>query len=51
MSDPLQGYLVSLLVKLAAMAAIASVLARSNSFKAMLMRESRTVYQRLSLAL
>ncbi|MGD0868075.1 MAG: sensor histidine kinase [Bryobacteraceae bacterium] len=51
MSDPLQGYLVSLLVKLAAMAAIASVLARSNSFKAMLMRESRTLHQRLSLAL
>src|ERR1022692_2333270 len=51
MSDPLQGYLVSLLVKLAAMAAIASVLARSNSFKAMLMREGRTVHQRLSLAL
>jgi two-component system LytT family sensor kinase len=51
MSDPLQGYLVSLLVKLAAMAAIASVLARSNSFKAMLMRESRTINQRLSLAL
>jgi two-component system, LytTR family, sensor kinase len=51
MSDPLQGYLVSLLVKLAAMAAIASVIARSNSFKAMLMEESRGLRQRLSLAL
>src|ERR1039457_3885656 len=51
MSDPLQGYLVSLLVKLTAMAAIASVLARSSSFKAMLMKESRTLRQRLSLAL
>jgi two-component system LytT family sensor kinase len=42
--------LVSLLVKLAAMAAIASVVARSNTFKSMLMRETRTLPQRLSLA-
>ncbi|MGD0666972.1 MAG: histidine kinase [Bryobacteraceae bacterium] len=47
----LQGYLVSLLVKLATMAAIASVLARSNRFKAMLMRENRTLGQRLELAI
>jgi len=47
----LQGYLVSLLVKLATMAAIASVLARSNRFKAMLMRENRTIGQRLELAI
>ena len=47
----LQGYLVTLLVKLAAMAAIASVLARSNRFKAMLMRENRTLGQRLELAI
>jgi len=46
----LQGYLVSLLVKLATMAAIASVLARSNRFKAMLMRENRSLSQRLELA-
>ena len=46
-----EGYLVSLLVKLAAMAAIASVLARSNRFKAMLMRENRTLGQRLELAM
>jgi len=44
-------YLVSLLVKLAAMASIASVLARSNAFKALLLRENRTMRQRLSLAL
>ncbi len=47
----LQGYLVSLLVKLAAMAAIASILARSNRFKAMLMRENRTLGKRLELSI
>jgi len=41
----------SLLVKLAAMASIASVLARSNSFKSMLMRETRTLRQRTALSL
>jgi len=46
-----ETYLVSLLVKLAAMASVASVLARSSSFKAMLMRENRTLSQRLSLSL
>jgi len=40
-----------LLVKLAAMASIASVLARSNSFKSMLMRETRTLNQRAALSL
>ena len=49
MSD-IQGYLVTLLVKLATMAAVASVLARVNTFKSMLMREDRTMNQRLSLA-
>jgi two-component system LytT family sensor kinase len=44
-------YLVSLLVKLAAMASIASVLARSNAFKALLLRENRAMKQRLSLSL
>jgi len=44
-------YLVSLLVKLAAMASIASVLARSGAFKALLLRENRDLRQRLSLAL
>src|SRR6516164_4022755 len=40
-----------LLVKLAAMASIASVLARFNSFKSLLMGESRTLHQRASLSL
>jgi len=40
-----------LLVKLAAMASIASLLARSNSFKSMLMRETRTFGERASLSL
>ncbi|MEO8596585.1 MAG: histidine kinase, partial [Candidatus Solibacter sp.] len=40
-----------LLVKLAAMASIASVLARSNSFKSLLMGENRTLRQRVSLSL
>ena len=44
-------YLVSLLVKLAAMASIASVLARSGAFKALLMRENRGMKQRLALSL
>jgi len=47
----LEGYLVSLLVKLAVMAAVASVVARSNTFKSMLMRENRTLKERLTLAL
>src|SRR5437764_4939159 len=40
-----------LLVKLAAMASIASLLARSNTFKSMLMRETRTLNQRAGLSL
>ena len=39
-----------LLVKLAAMASIASLLARSNSFKTMLMRETRSLRQRAGLS-
>jgi two-component system LytT family sensor kinase len=46
----LEGYL-TLLVKLAAMAAIASIVARSNTFQSMLMRETRTLKQRAVLAL
>jgi two-component system, LytTR family, sensor kinase len=46
-----QSTLVSQLVKLATMAAIASVLARSNTFKSMLMREGRSLRERLTLAL
>jgi two-component system, LytTR family, sensor kinase len=48
---PWDAYLVSLLVKLAAMASIASMLARSKRFKVMLVRENRTLRQRVSLAL
>jgi two-component system LytT family sensor kinase len=45
-----ETFAISLLVKLAAVASIASVLARSNMFKTSLMRESRTLGQRLALA-
>jgi two-component system LytT family sensor kinase len=47
----LESNYLLLLVRLGLMAAIASVLARSNTFKAMLMRESRTMNQRLELSL
>ncbi len=47
----LDDYAVPLLLKLGVMASIASVLARSNTFKAMLMRENRSMSQRLALAL
>jgi two-component system LytT family sensor kinase len=40
----------SLLMKLGVMASLASILARSNRFKSMLMRENRTLQQRLALA-
>src|SRR5258708_33832389 len=40
-----------LLVKLGAIASLASLLARSGSFKTMLMRESRTLDQRIVLSL
>jgi two-component system LytT family sensor kinase len=46
----LEGYL-TLLVKLAVMAAIASIVARSSTFQSMLMRETRTLRQRAVLAL
>src|SRR5262245_5478446 len=39
-----------LLVKLACMASLASLLARSGSFKSMLMRETRTLNQRFGLS-
>src|SRR5258708_1353183 len=47
----LEQYYLPLLVKLGVMAAIASVLARSNKFKSMLMRDTRTLNQRLNLSL
>jgi len=45
------NWLVSLLVKLAVMASVASILARSNRFKSILLQEKRTMMQRLELAL
>jgi len=47
----LEDYLVPLLLKLGVMASIASLPARSNAFKSMLMRENRTMNQRLALSL
>ena len=47
----LEHYLVPLLLKLGVMASIASILARSNSFKSLLMMENRTLHQRLALSL
>ena len=47
----LEQHLVILLVKLAVSAALASILARSNIFVRMLLREERTLNQRLQLAL
>src|SRR4051794_5205310 len=47
----LQEYLVPLLLKLGVMASIASILARSGTFKSMLMLETRTMNQRLALSL
>ncbi len=47
----LEQHLVILLVKLAVSASLASVLARFNIFVRMLLREERTLYQRLQLAL
>jgi two-component system LytT family sensor kinase len=47
----LQDYLVPLLLKLGVMASIASILARSSFFKSMLMLETRTMNQRLTLSL
>src|SRR5271163_4585659 len=47
----LQQHLVILLVKLAVAASLASVLTRSGRFQLMLMREERTLAQRVQMAL
>jgi two-component system, LytTR family, sensor kinase len=47
----LEPYLVALLVKLGVIAGIASILARSNAFKFLLLQERRSMSQRLELAL
>src|SRR5438552_10769037 len=46
-----ERFLVSLLLKLGVMASIASILARSSTFKSMLMLENRTLNQRLTWSL
>ena len=47
----LDQHLIRLLVKLCVVAALASILVRSNAFKRILMREQRTLQQRLLMAL
>ncbi|MEK7405206.1 MAG: histidine kinase [Acidobacteriota bacterium] len=47
----LEQYLIVLLVKAGVVAALASILVRSNAFQRMLLREQRTLNQRLLLAL
>jgi two-component system, LytTR family, sensor kinase len=47
----MEQHLIRLLVKLGVVAALASFMVRSNAFKRMLMREQRTLNQRLLLAL
>src|SRR5262249_48432190 len=46
-----EGYLVTLLVKLGVVASLASILVRSAGVKRMLLREMRTLRQRLSLSI
>ena len=47
----MERHLITLLVKLGVVAALASLMVRSSAFKRMLMREQRTLNQRLVLAL
>jgi two-component system LytT family sensor kinase len=47
----MERHLITLLVKLGVVAALASFMVRSSAFKRMLMREQRTLNQRLLLAL
>ncbi|HSW50947.1 MAG TPA: hypothetical protein VLH09_12265, partial [Bryobacteraceae bacterium] len=47
----MEQHLIRLLVKLGVVAALASFMVRSSAFKRMLMREQRTLNQRLLLAL
>src|SRR5262249_58642090 len=46
-----EQHLVILLVKLAVAASLASILTRSGRFQRMLMREERTLWQRVQMAL
>src|SRR5512132_1346483 len=47
----LEQHLVALLVKLAVAASLASILVRVSAFKRMLLKEERTMLQRLQFAL
>ena len=47
----LEEHLVVLLIRLGVVASLASILVRSNGFKRMLLREQRTLNQRLMMAL
>ena len=47
----MERHLVTLLVKLGVVASLASILVRSNAVQRMLLREARTLNQRLLLAL
>ena len=44
------SFLISLLIKLGVVASLASILARWNAFKSVLMRDSRTLLQRVTLS-
>ncbi|HEV3334662.1 MAG TPA: sensor histidine kinase [Bryobacteraceae bacterium] len=51
MPDLEQVFLISLLIKLGVVASIASILARWSNFKSVLMQDSRTLNQRMTLSL
>jgi len=50
MPDLERSFLISLLIKIGVVASIASILARWSTFKSMLMQDSRTLNQRLTLS-
>jgi two-component system LytT family sensor kinase len=50
MPDLERSFLISLLIKMAVVASIASILARWSTFKSLLMQDSRTLNQRLELS-
>ena len=51
MPDSERAFLISLLIKIGVVASIASILARWNTFKSILIQDSRTLNQRLTLSL
>ncbi|MBV9504596.1 MAG: sensor histidine kinase [Acidobacteriia bacterium] len=50
MPEPETSFLISMLIKLGVVASIASILARWNAFKSVLLRDNRTLPQRLALS-